>query len=287
MSKTKTKTKKGKSKIANIVEPSTPITLIAADDLIMPLYFLERERDQEYIMELASSIMDNGLIHPLIVKKVKTQYRILSGAHRFLAINTIGWEKIPCRIIKATKAGELMMTLSENINRRDVNPVDLAKLIVELQAREKLTQEQIAERFGKSQPWVASKIKLLKTTETVQEKVKVGDLSEGHAVEIAKLPTEEDQDAAVAIIEMRDLSVHKTRDMVETYEEEKTLHPEAKAQEIAEKTTVAIDEPTMVPCAVGNHDVAMSDYVIVRLCPEHFDMLKQLFMKEGEEFFPI
>lgn len=287
MSKTKTTTKKGKSKVANKVEKSTPITEIHVEDIIMPLYFLEREDSQNYVLELASSIMDQGLLHPLIVKKVKNQYRILSGTHRFMAIQTIGWHKVPCRIIKATKAGELLMTLAENINRRDVNPVDLAKVIVELMAREKLTQEAVAEKFGKSQPWIAAKVKLLQTTEETQDKVKEGKISEGHAVEIAKLPSEELQEEAISIVEARDMSVHATRDMVKTFEEEKTLHPEAKVHALAAKVQEVLDEPIMLECSVGGHPVELEKSQIVRLCPEHFEMLKKLFMKEGEEFFHI
>lgn len=287
MSKTKTTKKKGKSKLANKVEKATPITEIHVDDIILPLYFLEREDSEKLVIELASSIMDLGLLHPIIVKKVKNQYRILSGTHRFMAIQTIGWEKAPCRIIKASKAGELMMTLAENINRRDVNPVDLAKVIVELMAREKLTQEAVAEKFGKSQPWIAAKLKLLETTEDVQVKVKAGEISEGHAVEIAKLPTPELQDEALTIVEARDMTVHATRDLAKTFEEEQTLHPEAKAHEIAEKATVALEGPIMSKCAVGQHECLMSDTVYVELCPEHFKLLKELFMKEGEEFFPV
>lgn len=287
MSGTTDTKKKGKSKLVNRVESSIPITEIKIDDLIMPLHFLERDDSDNYVRELASSIVDQGLLNPVTVKKVKNQYRILAGAHRWLACDLLGMETIPCRIIKVTKAGELMMTLAENINRRDVNPVAIAEVIVELMAREKLTQEAVGEKFGKSRQWIQGKLKLLESTETVKEKVKTGEISESHAVEIARLPTPELQDAALAKVEARGMGREATREMVDVFQEEQTLEPEAKAHEIAEAAIEKIDEPIMLNCSVGDHPVEIGESCLVRLCAEHFELLKQLFMKEGIDLFRV
>lgn len=287
MSDTTEPKKKGKSKLANKVEPSVPITMIAIEDLIDPLYYLTRENDKQVITELALSIADNGLLHPLIVKKVKHQYRVLSGAHRLAAVDMIGWEKVPCRIIKATIAGELMMTLAENINRADVQPLSVAELILELQTREKLSQEDIAEKFGKSQPWVAAKLKLLSTTELTQHELSAGEISEGIAAELSRLPDPETEKAALAKVIARDMTVAAIREMVSDYEKHGTLEPEVKAHEELKAEEPEISGPIMLECGVGNHKIELVDSQLVRLCDKHFEMLKQLFMRDGEEFFHV
>jgi len=287
MAKTTSKKSESKSKLADMIDPSIPITQIKIDDLIMPLRFLEREDSEKYIRELAMSIMENGLINPITVKKVKSKYRILAGAHRYLAIQDIGWETIPCRITKVTNAGELMMALSENINRRDVNPLDIAKLIYDLQVQGKLTQEEVGERFGKSQTWINHKLSLLSVPEETQIKVKAGELSESHAVEIARLPTKELQTEALGIVEARGMNVKRTRGLVDEFEEHQTLHPEVKAHEAFEAVVEEEAKPIMLECAFDKHDHLLSESINVRLCPEHFELLKNVLMKDGIEFHRI
>lgn len=287
MSNTTNQKPKGKSKLVNKVEASIPITMIATEDLIDPLYYLERDGDEDVIAELAISIIENGLIHPLTVKKVKNQYRILAGAHRFKAIQDIGWEKIPCRIIKCTKAGEISMTLAENINRFDVQPIIIAHLISELQAREKLSQEAIGEKFGKSKTWVSRKLSILNTLPETQDKLSTGKITEHIAVELARMPDPVSEKAALDQVMARGMTGMRVREMVDDYEISGTLEPEVQAHEELEAEAEEDYTPSVGNCAFDNHEHLLSDLKICWICPEHFELLKKVLMQDGVEFFHI
>jgi len=287
MSNTTIEKPKGKSKLVNKVEPSVPITMIKTEDLIDPLFYLERDDDEDVIAELAISIVENGLLNPLIVKKVKNQYRILAGAHRFRAISDIGWEKIPCRIVKVTKAGEISMTLAENINRFDVQPIIIAHLISELKAREKLSNQAIADKFGKNESWVRKKLNILETTEAIQTLLTQGSITEAAAVELARLPTPELQDAGLDQILARGMTGIRVREMVDDYEVSGTLEPEVKAHEELEAEAEEDYTPNIGECAFDKHEHPSSDLKICWICPEHFELIKKVLMQDGVEFFHI
>lgn len=287
MSDTTIEKPKGKPKLANKVEPSVPITMIATEDLIDPLYYLERDNEEDVIAELARSIEHNGLLNPLTVKKVGKQYRILAGAHRFKAIQEIHWEEIPCRIIKATKAGEIMMTLAENINRFDVQPIIIAHLISELQAREKLSQVAIAERFGKSESWVSRKLSILNTLPETQDKLATGTITEQTAVELSRMPDPVSEKAALDQAMARGMTSMRVREMVDDYEVSGTLEPAIAEHETLEIEAAEDYTPSIGECAFDKHEHLLSDLKIVWICPEHFELLKKVLMQDGIEFFHI
>ena len=287
MAETTKSKNKGKSKLANMVELSTPITMISVDDLIEPLYYLERDNEEDVIRELAISIAVNGLLNPLIVKKVGKKYRILAGAHRFKAIQDIGFGEIPCRITKVTEAGEIMMTLAENINRFDVQPIVIAHLISELKAKENLTNQVIAEKFGKTESWVRTKLKVLGSIPAIQEKLTAGEITESHAAELSRLPTPELQEEGLVQLETRGMTVKSTRKMVDDFEEHQTLHPEVKAHEAFQAVAEEQSKPSVGECCFDKHEHLTSDMYNLWICKEHFELLKKVLMKDGVEFFHL
>ena len=152
-------------------------------DMIEPNPFQPRMSfDQASLEELAASIRTLGLIQPITVRRItERRYQIISGERRYKACRLAGMTTIPAYIRDANDQGLLEMAIVENVQREDLDPIELAlsyrRLIEECQ----LTQDNLAERVGKKRATVANTIRLLKLPAKVQHDLKVGILSVGHA----------------------------------------------------------------------------------------------------------
>lgn len=251
-----------------------------------PLYFLEREDDLEAVSELAHSMKEIGLINPVTVIKLFDNYRVVTGAHRVLAARALEWETIPSIIIKCKKEKELTLTLAENINRTDLNPFTIAYLLSEIQEAEGLSIVELAQRFGKSEAWVSNKLLLFTADEDIQLKVATGEIGETSTVEVLRIQDKEVQRQALDKIEAYGMSVQATREMVKDYRETGTLEPERLAQEemIRQEET---PELFMAECAVDHHAVPIAEVVVVRLCKEHYEMIRKMLQVQQLDFFRL
>ena len=152
-------------------------------DMIEPNPFQPRMSfDQVALEELAASIRSLGLIQPITVRRITDRrYQIISGERRYKACRLAGMTTIPAYIRDANDQGMLEMAIVENVQREDLDPIELAlsyrRLIDECQ----LTQDNLAERVGKKRATVANTLRLLKLPAKVQHDIKVGLLSAGHA----------------------------------------------------------------------------------------------------------
>ena len=140
-----------------------------------------KEFDQESLQQLADSIREVGLLQPILVTEERGRYRIVAGERRYRAARLAGLRALPA-IEKQFSAEEIMLAaLVENLQREDLNPMESAAAIRRLMDLGGLTQEEAARQLGKSRPAVANLLRLLTLPATVQELVRAGDLSEGHA----------------------------------------------------------------------------------------------------------
>ena len=140
-----------------------------------------KEFDQESLQQLADSIREVGLLQPILVTEERGRYRIVAGERRYRAARLAGLRAVPA-IEKQFSAEEIMLAaLVENLQREDLNPMESAAAIRRLMDLGSLTQEEAARQLGKSRPVVANLLRLLTLPATVQELVRAGDLSEGHA----------------------------------------------------------------------------------------------------------
>jgi len=140
-----------------------------------------KEFDQESLQQLADSIREVGLLQPILVTEERGRYRIVAGERRYRAARLAGLRALPA-IEKQFSAEEIMLAaLVENLQREDLNPMESAAAIRRLMDLGSLTQEEAARQLGKSRPAVANLLRLLTLPATVQELVRAGDLSEGHA----------------------------------------------------------------------------------------------------------
>ena len=167
--------------------------------------------DQVSLDELAESIRLHGVITPITVRKGEKDgyYQIIAGERRWRAARQAGLEDIPAMVLEAEEDEVMELALIENLQRQDLNPVEEAQGYDALINRFGLTQEEAAERVGKSRPAVANALRLLTLSEPVLEKLKNGELTAGHARAILQLKTEKKQLEAAQKIAALGLSVRQ------------------------------------------------------------------------------
>jgi ParB family chromosome partitioning protein len=187
--------------------------------------------NEDSLRELASSIKELGVIQPITVRKLDfNKYQLISGERRLRASALVGLTTVPAYIRIANDNESLIMALVENIQRHDLDPIEIAlsyqRLIDEIQ----LTQEQMSERVGKKRSTIANYLRLLKLDPIIQTGIRDGFISMGHGRAIINI---EDQDIQTDIyqkIVSQNLSVRDTEALVKNYQESLKPRPAAKAK---------------------------------------------------------
>lgn len=170
--------------------------------------------DEDKLAELAESIKAHGIVQPILLKKIGERYRIIAGERRFRAARLAGLSEIPA-IIKNMSEREMQeVALIENLQRVDLNPIEEASAIKELLTGYGLTQEELASRLGKSRPAIANALRLLSLPQEVQEMLRAGKLSAGHARTLAALDDPEDIIEIANCVVDNKLSVRETEALV-------------------------------------------------------------------------
>jgi len=165
--------------------------------------------NEEKLAELARSVGQHGILQPLIVRPAGQSFELVAGERRLRAAGIAGLEQVPV-VVKLLSDREMMeMALIENLQREDLNPLEEAEAYKRLQDEYGYTQEQLAERIGKSRSAVANTLRLLALHPDVRGELASGRLSEGHARAILALSLEKQADAARRAIELG-LSVRET-----------------------------------------------------------------------------
>lgn len=172
--------------------------------------------DLEALDELKKSILENGLIQPITVRRVeKNHYELISGERRLRACKDIGIKEIPAYIINVeTKEAMLALSLIENIQREKLNPIEIANAYKRLMDECNLSQEEIAVKVGKDRTTVTNFIRLLKLPEQVQLSLIKDQITTGHARALINLPNEIVQLEVLDKIIKKNLSVRKVEDLV-------------------------------------------------------------------------
>jgi ParB family chromosome partitioning protein len=150
-------------------------------DLIDPSPYQPRTRfREESLEELARSIRTTGIVQPLIVRKQANRYQLIAGERRWRAAQRCAFPKVPVVVRDVSEAFALEMTLVENLQREDLNPIEEASAFEKLIHEFHLTQEQAADRTGKDRATVANSLRLTKLDKPIQELLEDGKLSAGH-----------------------------------------------------------------------------------------------------------
>jgi len=156
-------------------------------------YQPRKEMDEEALEGLAESIREEGLLQPIVVRKVGEGFELIAGERRLRAFRKLELNKIPARVIEATDASSASLALIENLQREGLNPIDEALGYASLIRDFDLTQEKAAERLGKNRASVANALRLLRLSNDVQAYLAKGILTTGHAKVILSLESKEEQ----------------------------------------------------------------------------------------------
>ncbi|MEW4925141.1 ParB/RepB/Spo0J family partition protein [Algibacter sp. 2305UL17-15] len=173
---------------------------------------------EESLQELASSIRELGIIQPITVRKLEfNKYQLVSGERRYRASKLIGLETIPAYIRIANDQESLEMALVENIQRQDLDPIEIALSYQRLIDEINLTQEQMSERVGKKRSTIANYLRLLKLDPIIQTGMRDGFISMGHGRALIAIEDQNDQLEIYENILSKKLSVRETEELVRHY----------------------------------------------------------------------
>ena len=197
-------------------QPRQGLIKLRVDKIKSNPYQPRTKVDEEKLLELSASIREKGIIQPVVVRQVGEEFELVAGERRLLAAKRLGWEEIPAVIAgKLSKEDMLELSLIENLQREDLNPIDTAKGYKRLLEECQLTQAEVAQRIGKDRSSVANTMRILGLPEEVQKLIGEGKLSEGHARAILSLSGEKEQIALSRRVVKEGLSVRKTEDLTQ------------------------------------------------------------------------
>jgi len=165
----------------------TVVRDIAIDDIDPNADQPRREFDKDALEQLADSIREAGVLSPILVVEDGLRYRIVAGERRYRASRLAGLASVPCIVRDMTTAQQMEAALIENLQRQDLNPIEEAAAIRSLMQECGYTQEQAAQKLGKSRPVIANALRLLNLPREIIDLVITGDLSAGHARVLAGL----------------------------------------------------------------------------------------------------
>ncbi len=192
--------------------------------------------DQEALQELSDSIAMHGVIQPIVVTPVGSRFMIIAGERRYRASKLAGLDTIPAVVKHYTDQQIKEISIIENLQREDLNPVEAARAIKTLMSEFGLTQEVAADRIGKSRSAIANTLRLLTLEDGVLDMVEKGRLSAGHARTLVVVPTEHQLKLALKGSDSQ-LNVREMEKMVREF-----LNPKPAKQKAAVETSIELKE---------------------------------------------
>jgi ParB family chromosome partitioning protein len=213
---------------------------IALDQIERNPFQTRTQFDEAKLNELAQSISASGVVQPIVVRALgKDRYQLITGERRWLASRKANKTTIPAIVRQVSDEQAMEMTIVENLQRADLNPMEQARAYHRLSQDFNLTQEQMATRTGKERASVANFLRLLRLPEPIQQKVESGDLSFGHARTLLALESPESITAAAQKVIALSFSVRQTESYVQGL-----INPEAKPKK-ADKPNSQPEDPNV------------------------------------------
>ena len=189
-----------------------------------------REFNAEALRELSDSIRIYGILQPLTVRRSSDGYELVAGERRLRAAILAGLHQVPCLLAQVGEEDAGLLALIENLQRRDLDCFEEADAIARLICRYGLSQEQAAQKLGKSQSAVANKLRLLRLTEEERSVILKNGLTERHARALLRLTDEEQRRQALQTIVSRGMNVAKSEELVEGMLQNNGLTPPKRRQ---------------------------------------------------------
>jgi ParB family chromosome partitioning protein len=239
--------------------------------------------NDESIKELATSIRELGVIQPITVRKLGfNEYQLVSGERRYRASKLLGLETIPAYIRIANDQESLEMALVENIQRQDLDPIEIALSYQRLIDEINLTQEKLSERVGKKRSTIANYLRLLKLDPIIQTGMRDGFLSMGHGRALVNIDKKQDQIALYEKIISNSLSVRDTESAVKAYHTEDIVPKEIKKlvqndpAVFVQKGIKELTDALSVKVDIKSSDNSKGKITIPFKSQEEFDRIKKL-----------
>ena len=205
--------------------------------------------DEQSLQELAQSIQEVGLLQPILVTEHRNRYRIVAGERRFRAARLAGLSAVPCIVREFTANEQMEAALVENLQREDLNAIEEAQAVQALMQAAGYTQEQVAQRLGKSRPAVANLLRLLALPEAIQQMVVAGALSQGHARALAAVADPARQLRLAQRVVKEGLSVRELEQLCAQQAprpQRRSSRPVPELQDLAERLRQAVGVKTQV-----------------------------------------
>ena len=196
---------------------------------------------EEQLRELADSIIEHGVIQPLIVTydEIQDRYILIAGERRLRASTLAGLKTVPVLVREATSQQQLELALIENVQRADLTALETAEAYEHLQKEFSLSHEEIANRVGKSRTAVTNTLRLLKLPPVVKQALADEQITEGHGRAILALSTKQGQTAALQTIVKQGLNVRQTEDLIRKLSGEK---PEPRPRKAPEPEILELEQ---------------------------------------------
>ncbi|MEM7146545.1 MAG: ParB/RepB/Spo0J family partition protein [Verrucomicrobiota bacterium] len=190
------------------------IRMVALSEIVASPFQPRQHFREEQLNELVESIREHGVIQPLIVRKVSRKLELIAGERRWRAATNLGLDEVPVIVREASDRDVLELSLIENLQREDLDPIEEALAYVRLAKEFKLRQEDIAKRVGKNRATVANSMRLLDLAKAVQDLLAHGQISTGHAKAILGLKSKEEQKLVAEMVVKKTLTVRQTERLV-------------------------------------------------------------------------
>lgn len=204
--------------------PVEPVGEQAKSTATVPLRLIDpnpyqprRQFDQETLEELAQSIKLHGILQPIIVRQKGRRYQLLAGERRCRAAELAGLVEIPALVKELSDREMMELSIVENLQREDLNPLDEALGYDQLVKQLGLTQEEVAQRVGRSRPHVANMLRLLQLPQSLQELVSRETISAGHARALLAISDPALQHRLTEIVVKQGLNVRQTEELVKRH----------------------------------------------------------------------
>ncbi len=199
---------------SNLVDESEQVTEVAIQEIRPNPYQPRKEFDSAALKELADSVKVHGIIQPLIVRKSIKGFELVAGERRLRAAKEAGLSKVPVVVKSYTDQQLMEIALIENLQRENLNPMEEAEAYQKLIEHCSFTQEELAQKIGKSRPHVANMLRLLQLPEKIRIMVSSSALSMGHARALLPVENEKLQWQLANDVVKKDLSVRQLEEMV-------------------------------------------------------------------------
>lgn len=194
--------------------------------------------DDDSLEELATSIKADGVIQPIVVRKVGDKYEIIAGERRFRASKLAGLEKVPVVVKNVTDRKARELALVENIQREDLNPIEEAISLKTLMEEYKLTQQELSDIIGKSRSYIANNLRLLNLSDYIKDYLIRGELSSSQGRTLLSLETEEERKKYLDKLLVKEVNI---RDVEKKAKQSKNKNEDIFIKDICERLTEVLD----------------------------------------------